>query len=72
MKSILSPNVLDIASDITELVLDSSLDEGVLKEIPVVGWGIKLWGAASTVKERIFLNKVAKFLQASAAISESG
>lgn len=71
MKSVLSPNVMDIASDVAELALDSVLDEGILKNIPVFGWGAKLYGVASAVKERIFLNKVAKFLQASTDISDS-
>lgn len=71
LESALSNGAAEIAMDVADLALDAALDEGVLKDVPVFGWLLKAHGVANTVRERIFLSKVAKFLQAAATISDS-
>ncbi|MBW4055501.1 MAG: hypothetical protein HIU83_08860 [Proteobacteria bacterium] len=63
VKSIFSAGAAEIAGDVSELALDDVLNEGVLKDIPVFGWLIKGYRVVSTVKDRIFLKKIAMFLQ---------
>lgn len=70
VKSALSGGAAEIAGDVAELALDAALDEGVLKDVPVFGWFFKAYGITATIRERIFLNRVAKFLQATAAVSD--
>ncbi len=71
VESALSNGAAEIARDVAELALDAALDEGLLKDVPVFGWLFKAYGVATTIRERIFLSKVSKFLQATAAVSDS-
>jgi hypothetical protein len=68
--SVLSAGAADIASDMAELALDSALDVGLFKDVPVFGWLFKAYGVVTTIRERIFLSKVANFLQATSAVSD--
>lgn len=62
IQSISSREAVDIAGDIAELGLDSLLDEGLLKDIPFFGTAVKVFSIVGSVRERIFLKKVSKFL----------
>lgn len=53
----------DLLSDAAEVLLDANLQDGVLKDIPLVGTVLKLGSAAGTIRDRIFLRKVARFLK---------
>lgn len=70
VESVLSAGVADIVSDVAELALDATLDEVLLKDVPVFGWLFKAYGVVTTIRERIFLSKVAKFLQATSTVSD--
>lgn len=67
MKSIFSAGAADIAGDVSELALDAVLDEGVLRDVPVFGWFIKGYHVFTTIKDRIFLKKLALFLEGTSA-----
>ncbi|WP_462325630.1 hypothetical protein [Desulfoplanes sp.] len=71
MQSALSGGAADIAGDVAELALDAALNEGLLKDLPVFGWFFKAYGMVGSIRERILLGKIAKFLQATAAVSDS-
>ena len=60
----------DIAAEAAEIALDSILDEGLLEEVPVFGWLKKSYNVVGTVRDRIFLKKVANFLAGTRNISE--
>lgn len=53
----------ELAADIVEPFVDLLFDEGVLKEIPILGAGIKVAGAASSVSDGLLLRKLRKFLE---------
>lgn len=53
--------LLDVASDFGELALDQVLDDGVLKEVPVVGVFVKLARAYQGINENLFIRKIALF-----------
>ncbi len=65
LKLIPASEVRDIFCDLAEVALDSRLDDGVVKDIPVIGILANLGGAVLSVRDRIFLRKVARFLEAS-------
>jgi len=50
--------------------LDVILDEGLLEEVPVFSWLKKSYNVVRTVRDRIFLKKVANFLVGTRNISE--
>ena len=51
------------------MALDSVLKDGIAKDIPVFGWLLKFHGAYKNISERIFLRKVAYFLQGASRAS---
>jgi len=67
IRSVWSGGVSDITSEGAEILLDSALDEGLLRDIPVFGWIAKTYGLVNTVRERIFLQKIFRFLQGAQA-----
>lgn len=54
--------VLSIAKDITELSIDALLEDGTLKDIPVVGWVFSLAKMGFSVSDRIYCKKILCFL----------
>lgn len=55
-------NLQDVAVDASELALDSLLDEGLLKDVPIVGTLVKVVSASSTIADKLFLKKLLTFL----------
>lgn len=62
VQSIYSPHLNEMGGDIAEVAFDALLDEGILKDIPVIGTIVKLFKGAMDIRDRIFVTKVAKFL----------
>jgi hypothetical protein len=60
--SITSEKLAEIGSDTAELIFDSFLDNGVLKDIPIFGTLYKLGKAGIGIRDRYFMKKVLKFL----------
>jgi hypothetical protein len=58
----LTTNLKDTVCDIAEVILDSQLQDGVLKEIPIVGWFFRAANSVITLQDRLFLRKISKFL----------
>lgn len=54
--------VSDLIGDIAEVGLDAILDDGLLKDIPLIGVIAKTVGAAFAIRDRIFAKKVLQFL----------
>lgn len=62
IESIKSDRLNNLATDISELALDSMLEDGVAKDIPVFGMLVNIYHAASHIKEGLFARKLYKFL----------
>ena len=60
--SVYSPELTDIVLELSEIGLDQLLDEGLIRDLPVVGVIAKIFKAGLDIRDRIFLAKVAKFL----------
>jgi hypothetical protein len=67
--SIADSDLSEIAIDTSEIVLDGLLEEGVLKDIPVFGWAVKAFKAQRSIRDRLFLKKVALFAQGARTVS---
>ncbi|SRR6266568_1789529 len=71
VKGASNPEVRDLVTELSEIVLDSFLEEGVLKEIPVLKSIVacrKTWGA---IHDQLFLRKVASFISACPRFTET-
>jgi len=55
-------NITNIGSDLGEIALDSLFEDGVLKDIPVIGSITGLVKATINIREKIFAKKILKFL----------
>lgn len=62
MRSLASPDLLDLAIDWAELGLDAILDDGVLKNIPIIGSIVCLVGTAVSIRDKLFAKKLLLFL----------
>lgn len=60
--SIPSDSLKDLSSDYSELLLDSLLNDGILKEIPVFGTLFKIFKVGSGIKDYMFSKKILIFL----------
>ena len=50
-----------VAQDLAELAIDSVLDDGLLRDVPVIGALVGLWNAQRSVRDRLYLTKMLKF-----------
>ncbi len=62
LECIYSPVLTEIGADMTEIVFDSLLDDGVLKDLPIVGTIVKVFKGVMDIRDRLFVAKVAGFL----------
>lgn len=69
-KSLVSGGAADLLTDWGELGLDQFLDEGLLKDIPLLGSLVKMYKSGINVKEFLFSKKVEKFLKNLSGVSE--
>lgn len=51
-----------LLAEALDLGLDEFLSEGLLKDIPVIGWLVKVAGGVLTVRDRLFARKLVAFL----------
>jgi hypothetical protein len=68
-ESIAESPLAGLGTDLGEVVLDSILDDGVLKEIPIIGSVVALFKTGSNIRDRFYLKKLLLFLQAMASLS---
>ena len=52
---------MDALKDLGEVALDSALNDGVLKDLPLVGWAFGGARVVRQVRNRLFLKKLASF-----------
>lgn len=70
VSSVIEPNVSEIAQNAFEIALDAALDEGVLKEIPIISWLVRTCAIGRGIRDRIFLKKIGLFLFEATKISQ--
>ena len=61
-ETIKDDNFQDVITDLGETALDAVLDEGVLKEIPILGSFFGLAKATMSIQDKLFTKKILTFL----------
>jgi len=54
---------ISIISDNAEVIVDSLIENEILKEIPVIGTSINIIKAVNSIRDNAYLNKVKRFLE---------
>lgn len=54
---------IEIAAELTEVVVKSQLLTGVAKDIPYMSTLLKLWNLSDSIRDRMFVSKVMRFLK---------
>ncbi|KRB57167.1 hypothetical protein [Flavobacterium sp. Root186] len=60
--SIAKSDLKEIVSDIAEISLDTFFDDGIIKDVPIIGSLAKLYSAGKNIQEKIFEKKIIAFL----------
>lgn len=60
--SVYSPKLSDLGKEFAEMGLDQLLDEGFLKDLPLIGSIVKVFKGVLDIRDRIFIAKIARFL----------
>lgn len=56
-------NFTDLISDVNEVILDSFLEDGLVKDIPIFGLFFKGKNFVSTIQDKLFYKKMFTFLK---------
>lgn len=62
IKSITHSDLKHITSDMSEVAIDSFIDDSVIKDIPIIGTISKVYSAGVTISGKIFERKIIDFL----------
>jgi len=63
IESIKVNGLADLAQEYAELGLDMVLEEGALRDIPIVGTIVNAYKTVASMRDRIYLNKLVHFLK---------
>lgn len=69
-ETIVHSDLSEVGIDFSEVLIDSALKEGVLKDLPIIGSLIKIWKAGVTVRDTLFVKKMLLFLNESSKLTE--
>lgn len=58
----ISAKSLDLGVDTAEVILDSFMDDGILKEIPIVKYAVSAYKIVDDLKGRYFIRKLREFI----------
>lgn len=62
IQSVKSDDIRDLVLDAGEVAMDSLLEDGVARDIPIFGSLVKVCNAYQSIREKIFAKKIYKFL----------
>ncbi len=65
-----SSELVDLGNDVAEIAIDSILDEGLLKELPVIKTVFTLYKTGKSVKDQFTLRKILSFLNGCNGLSK--
>lgn len=64
LKTVIRSDLKDALIELSEVALDQTLTEGLLRDIPIIGTMAKLWSVAGTVRDQLFVKKLYIFYAA--------
>jgi hypothetical protein len=67
----LGAELSNVGAELLEVGVDSVLNDGVLKNLPIVGSVVGLFKAGTVVKEHLYIKKLLTFLREFSSISEN-
>lgn len=70
LETFASPNLNQLTADVTEVLLDQTLREGLIRDFPIVGTVIGITKAGLQIRDQLFLRKVFRFLWQLRDVSE--
>ena len=70
MEAVLKTGGQEIAGELTEAAIDQAMEEGVLKDIPIIGTFAKLYSGGGAVRDIGFAHKLRRFFIETSAVSE--
>ena len=59
----LVPQLADITAEFSEVGLDACLNDGIAKDLPLIGTAISLARVARSVRDRIFMRDIIRFIR---------
>jgi len=62
VETLRSDDVVSIATDAAEMSIDAVISNGLLRDLPVVGTLVSLTKVGFTIRDRLFVRKLVKFL----------
>lgn len=71
VKTLAAENLASVVQDLGEVALDSTMNDGVLREVPVLSTVLGIGRAALAVRDQIFASKVKRFIESVANLSWS-
>ena len=71
VRSLDSSNLRDLTVDLAEAGVDQLLNEGLVREVPILGMLVRLRATVGIVRDHLFAKKVAKFLHGISKIDEA-
>ena len=63
IENISDPNLGNTLTDVAELAIDTILDDGVLKDLPIIGTLVNITKATASIRDKIFAKKLLLFLK---------
>ncbi len=70
VSAVVDSNSLALAKDLGEVALDAVLEDGILRDIPIIGSVAKIGSITGCIRERLFAKKVVMFLTAVSNVEE--
>nr|WP_298174172.1 hypothetical protein [uncultured Pseudomonas sp.] len=62
VKALKSDSVISVEKEFLELGIDTLLESGVIKDIPLVNTVVGIFGAVGSVRDHLFANKLIRFI----------
>src|SRR5690606_27215854 len=64
IESLADSDLSTMTTEAGDIVIDALFQEGVAREVPILGWIVKSCNVASSVSNHFFGNKIVRFLTA--------
>ena len=71
IETIKTEEIQNVSSDIVEVIIDSVLEDGLLKDIPIIGSIVGLGKGIMCIQDRLFTKKLLVFLEKLKSIPEN-
>lgn len=70
VETITNPDLKEIGVNLLEVGIDQIIEDGVLKEIPIVNVVVGIWKTGTVIRDYRFLSKLLQFINESAKLSK--